>query len=87
MLPPCSNQTCLRINKVKTLPLRIAHVRGVLRRSALKCAQQTEYAIEQQGPRPFGVSSLVTPDTISTLITSLFKNANTLYLNQGQNNQ
>ena len=45
----------------------------------------TEYPIEQQDAGHFGVRNLYNDSIIKPLITSLFKNANTLHLNQVNN--
>ena len=45
----------------------------------------TEYPIEQQDAGPFGVRSRYDDSVIKPLITSVFKNANTLHLNQDDN--
>ncbi len=45
----------------------------------------TWYPVEQQDPRHFGVSSFYGDSSIPPLIASLFKNADTPYLNQYQN--
>ena len=57
---------------------------SVVQRTQVRCT--TEYAAEQQDPGPSNVSiALSLPCHMSLMMTSLFKNANTLYLNQNQN--
>ena len=74
-----------------------AHQQGddatVQNRSCPRCSEAqrtqvrltTEYPVERQDPKPFGVSSLCADNTIPPLITSLFKDAKIPYMNQDQN--